>query len=444
MYSNNFTLPIYPEWYKVERDTEKTIKKLTTLKELLFYLKNSDEFLRRLAILRIAELKLKDSVEILKEILDDPLESRNNKELAAWTIKSISLKWNTDLFISHRLLNNYTGSERILDINKVSINDSLSSIKFEFSSSLQNSQLNLDTENFRHSEDVNFDMPFSLKEWFYAWLHELTQTSRKVLINLPAVFLRSVIKFTSFTAKNIFRKPMLALFHSLSKAYSSYKTKSEKQKDSHRSRSQLSCCYRQKTSISLFIKKAVFKLLYYILTPIRLILKHKGFSAVTLAVVYLLLAYTTYGKIITYKYAGIDLADTQTHIYHSSKEFLGYAWNEMKDILGTAVSNNTVENSSDNSVIRNNIQGAVNELSASTFYSVTAKTGLNLRKSPDAASEKVSDKTLAYNSKVLYLGKSQKDSTGNTWYYIKAPDGKTGWVFSKWLEETRGDNNAGK
>lgn len=442
MYSNNITLPIYPEWYKVERDTEITIKKLTTLRELSFYLKNSDEFLRRLAILRIAELKLKDSIEILKEILDDRLESKNNKELAAWAIKSISLKWNMDLFISHKLLNNYTGSERSLDINRVSLNDSLSPVKFEFSSSLQNSQLNLDTESIRYSEDVNFDMPFSLKEWFFAWFHEFSGASRKVLVNIPGIFFKSLIKFSVFAAKNLFKKPLLAVCRTLSKTYSNYKSRPREQKEKRRYQSPYSYNYKEKVNTSELVKKAVFKLLYFILTPLRLIIKHKGFSAATLAVFYLLLAYTTYGKIITYKYAGIDLADTQSHVYYSSKEFLGYAWSEMKNIFSIAASNNTVENSSRNNEMPDTVQETGNGPYGSRVFNVTAKTGLNLRKSPDAASEKVSDEILTYKSKVLYLGKSQKDAAGKLWHYIKASDGKTGWAYSKWLEETRGDNNA--
>jgi hypothetical protein len=117
MYSNNIALPVYPEWYKIEKETEKTISKLSSLRELSFYLRNPDEYIRRLAIIRIADIKLKDAIEILKETLDDRVESQINKELAAWAIKVISHKWDIDLFISHKLLNKYSGSERSIDIN---------------------------------------------------------------------------------------------------------------------------------------------------------------------------------------------------------------------------------------------------------------------------------------------------------------------------------------
>lgn len=94
-----------PQWYKVERETEKIISKLSTIPEIAFYLKNPNEYIRRLAILRLSQLRLKDSINVLNEILEDPLENQNNKELSAWVIKLVSSKWNIDLLLNSKQIN---------------------------------------------------------------------------------------------------------------------------------------------------------------------------------------------------------------------------------------------------------------------------------------------------------------------------------------------------
>ena len=43
---------------------------------------------------------------------------------------------------------------------------------------------------------------------------------------------------------------------------------------------------------------------------------------------------------------------------------------------------------------------------------------------------------------ISYLNSSKETSTG-TWFYVKTSDGKTGWVFSKYLKELGGAENAG-
>jgi len=73
-----------PEWYRTEKDTAKIIEKLGSVKELDFYLRNPDEYIRRLAILRLYRISDKESIFVLKELLDDPVESDDNKYLAAW------------------------------------------------------------------------------------------------------------------------------------------------------------------------------------------------------------------------------------------------------------------------------------------------------------------------------------------------------------------------
>jgi len=57
---------LLPEWYRSERDTEKTIQKLNQIKELDYYLSNPDEYIRRLAILRLRSLPAKETTFVSK------------------------------------------------------------------------------------------------------------------------------------------------------------------------------------------------------------------------------------------------------------------------------------------------------------------------------------------------------------------------------------------
>ena len=125
----------YPEWFKLERGTEKTVNRLSRIEELRFYLRSPDQYFRRLAILRINQLRLKDGISYLEEMLDNDLESELNKKLAAWTIKSICLKWNVDLFISNRLFYQFSGKEQYDEMYSINIEDSCPPLHLKIPSS---------------------------------------------------------------------------------------------------------------------------------------------------------------------------------------------------------------------------------------------------------------------------------------------------------------------
>ncbi|MCX7747235.1 MAG: SH3 domain-containing protein [Clostridia bacterium] len=422
----------FPQWYLVEKETEKIIKKLTTIKELLFYIKNQDESIRRLAILRIYELKLKESVDILSEIMEDRLETSENRDLAALTLKSISLKWDIDLFISSKLLSKYKGNEKYCDLFKVSISEAIPSIKFDFSSSLNDFEQHFESTNARPNEDIRFDMPFSLKEWLAAWFYEFKASARILLINFPRIFATQIKKLFQF----IYLHMVKGLFIKTSTLFKGF---FESLKHKRTAKSSYESYYeasRPKLHPLKFFKTSASNLLYAIFYPVRLLLKHKVFSFGVLMVLYILLTYTTYGRIITYRYTGLDIRETQVKAFYSSKEIMTYALDELKDIFGISNSKDQrVSSMSDSSTN----QSAPTDMSSKPLYLVTAKTGLNLRKDPSPSSAKVTEQMLAFNSTVTFLSKSQKDLEGRVWYYVQTADGKTGWVYSKWLKK-KGDD----
>jgi hypothetical protein len=462
----------YPDWYKVEKETEKTVKKLTNIKELVPYLGNSDEFIRRLAILRINELRLKDSIVPLKELLDDPLESTNNKELAAWTIRVISLHWNTDLFITNKYLNKYSGKERYSDVCKVTIKDSLPTLKFSFSSSLVNSELKLESNDIRSSRDMEFDLSFSIKEWFLQYSHEILDDLKQLIIKLPfllffclkraAVFIFMLIsgiaKFSVRLFSNIAIKrgkklrdrqvenvkteeqlPKTERIYDKVKNYNnsgkSGANEIQMLRNSYNKTPYGDNPYIEKPSITKQIRKTVFYFFYILFSPLRLARQNKKVLAGIIIAVYCFFTFTTQGKIIMYKHTGLDLMEEQIKAINTTQQILAYAWSEVEDFL--EISKPVPTNKE--AVIEN--ENSTDKAQAELLqYKVSTDKGLNLRQEPNTASAKVA--LLPYNSIVTYVGESKDTPTG-TWHKLVTAEGKTGWASSNFLVEIGGIQSEG-
>lgn len=451
MYASNISIEEYPDWYKIERDTEKIIKKLNTTKELISYLSNSDEHIRRLSIIRINELKLKDSIVSLKELLDDPLETSKNKELAAWTIKAISNHWDTDLFITNKLLNNYSGNEKYEDIYKVNIKDTLPSLRFDFTSSMLNSEINIENTDIRNSKDIEVDLPFSVKEWFGQYSHDILSDLKTLLIKLPLHFFRGFKYVVSLIVGGllyIFKK-FIDCMHKLKALLKAKKgkkqtqsthtseTSSDVQKYAHTSQtndfqnlrnSYNDTCYenseREKIGFTQRIKNTMLSIVYIILAPVRFIIKHKRLSLIGLVGIYCFLCFVPFGKALTYKYTGIDLMEKQAQAFYTTKEIVSYAWDEINEILDITTPQSAVAKT-DSEPFTQSINMVEHK------YIVVAQTGLNLREAPNASSKKLL--ILPFESAV-----TKEDEKGN-WYKITTSDGLSGWVSSKYLKEDRGD-----
>ncbi len=468
MSASNMAFENYPEWYRIEKDTDKIIKKLTTIKELIPYLNNSDEYIRRLSILRINDLRLKDAVVALKELLDDPLETITNKELAAWTIKVIINHWNTDLFITNKYLNNYSGKERYEDVCKVNIKDTLPSLRFDFTSSMLNSELSIESNDIRSSKDTDFDLPFSVKEWFLQYSQDILSDLKTLLIKLPFIIFKGLkygFVFIFGGLLYIFKWliGLIAKIKQTSKdkhkntpsesveTSSSYNTPVENYKvqNSGPGRSASLHCstmspgagefqslrnsfnrnsyeiyHEEKISTKERISKAFLSTAYILCAPVRFVIQHKKFAFIGLIVIYCFLCFFPYGKALTYKYTGLDLMDEQAKAFNTARGVVVYVWDEINEIL-----NVTSPQAADaQTIVETTTQP---EKITASKYVITAKTGLNLREKPDTSSKKLLQ--LPFESIVT------KEAEDGIWYKITTTDGVTGWVSSKYLEEFRGE-----
>lgn len=431
MFPMNLVLNL-PEWYRLERETEKTIGKLTTLKELDYYLHNSDEYLRRLAVLRLSVLKPRDCENTLREMLEDQNENNENKELAAWVLKAAALKWNIEIFINNRYLTKFTGNEEFSDLYKITYNELEPSIRFNFSSNQVYAQIPSTVDNLSCVRNTAFNTGFDYKQWYSAFtgimlvglkstlliilkmlLRALKGTLHYIFINLPGMLYKNILQkksdnysyYSKLSSRTYNNQDLMPLVMKSRKTYD-YKTPVF-------------------SSIALVIKKVVFKMLYVFFYPVRLFLKHK------LALVYILLAtyvfvnFTNSGSILFMEYTGKNFLQIQMKAANAVKQFSITAWGDFKDFTGLDDILKKIKSKTN--------KGDESNPTNVERYLVTAAKGLNIRKAPGSTSEKITGGSLAFGSIVTFLDKIVTDSSGSIWYYIKAEDGRSGWVSAKYL-----------
>jgi len=426
MYQSNITILNFPEWYRIEKETKKTIDRLYSIKDLSSYLKNPDEYIRRLAIMRINELNLKDSIDVLREVHDDHLESQRNREHAAWTIKSIAQKWDMDFFINSKLLQKFTGSEKYPELQSVTVVDSLPNVNFRFSSRLVSPSVNNEADNTKYIEEIKFDTAFPLREWYTLCTTEIATQLKNAAVTLPNAILKKTGRHLLNIAYLIFIKLPLIILGFMSKAFSGRANKNSLSEEVYYRKAHI----RKKSSVRLFVKNCIIKLLYIIIYPLRLVLRHRVFTALVFLSVYLMLTYTTPGRILTYRYFEVDLRVVQSDVFKTAKELTAYAWDDIREITGL-YRDVQLQSASEDLPNQHMLQ---NDLS----FRVTARSGLNLRDKPDSVKGRPID-SLAYNTIVTYLSQSQKDTNGKLWYMVQVPGGKTGWVYGGWLEAAGGE-----
>ena len=100
-----------PDWFRLGRDAVHVMSRLTGMKELDFYLRHPEPFIRLHAIRRISVLLLPEAITNLFRVLDDPLENEQNRDEAGWAIRRISLARSLPWFAHNEYTDRYSGSE---------------------------------------------------------------------------------------------------------------------------------------------------------------------------------------------------------------------------------------------------------------------------------------------------------------------------------------------
>lgn len=319
----------YPEWFKLERETEKTVNRLSRIEELRFYLRSPDQYYRRLAILRINQLKLKDGICYLEEMLDHDLESDLNKELAAWTIKSLCLKWNLDLFISNRLFYQFSGKEQYDEIYSISIEDSCPPLHLKILNSPVSEKITRENNDIELIEEPVFETSFPLSPWFKACLSELAAVGKEGMRNLPLLVLSLVQKLPKISLSVLFNKGKGIL--------------SWHQRNSGRKKRKL-FYFPARNYPGTFIREVLSRIMHVICYPFKLICSSKVRMVGLFCLIYYYLTFTGAGIFLTAKCFGVslidlqnsllktDLMETRDEIYVTAKKILLIAWMQLKDI----------------------------------------------------------------------------------------------------------------
>ena len=417
-----------PEWFKVEKDTLKIISYLTSIKELSFYLRSPDPFIRRLAILRVGALQLKEGIGFLTEMVENHSELETNRELSAWALKTISFKYDENLYVNNRLLTHYTGEETLEEVSRcIKINMPNYDLSYEFIIP-ENNTIDIIKNYVEFNNDFVIEDPFQWTNWFYS-LHiavnqKLKDTRlaiktfpRKVMSGIGVLWIYLIKLFTS---KNDDLRSKVKI-----KKITNHPKKKSK---SHLSkRFQISMGKKVK-SLALIVLHLGKNVLFFIIYPLRLIKMHKAVTSLIVISFFMLSLNVPWLSGSIEEHTNIKTSRINHFIHNISSQFLTMISEGASDLLNTQ--NNNINTS------ESNLHNKVTDLSPQSFYKVTAKSGLVLRSQPSAPNSEVLS-SIEYNTKVVYLETSEKDQQGRIWFLVKTPDGKVGWAYSNWLKEWR-------
>lgn len=384
--------------FKTEFESKEIISKLTNIKDISLYLKNPNEYIRRLAIIKLSEIYSIESIEHLKNILDDNLESQVNKSLAFDIIKNISNKLSVDLYIYNKGynvdLNTY--------LNSITFNNSNITINYPKPSSVLKEIFHCNS-SIRNCIELEYDHKLDYKKW--------------------------IIQFVAFHFKKISLK--LKLFPKLF-VYNSKKMiqyLNSKRKTRHNKIKILAPKHKEKINIQLIL----FNILYVILSPVRFIVHNIKLISFSFVFLLLIIFFSPFSNEAYSKYVPQNLQSKFFQIRLVSTSSIDYTWTKFKNFFGihNPLLDTTLKKIQPDSETSNNsnfIKKNKIELTNKMNFSIS------LRKSPSLDGDKFSDIDINKNEKVIYLEESTFDLNNNEWLYVNF-NSQDGWILAKWFTD---------
>lgn len=411
-----------PDWYKAERESGKTIERLTDTKELVFYLENPDPFIRRLAILRTGELKQKGSYTLLHDILDDNLETEENRELAALLMQKLNQELKLGFFISNSYLSHFTGNEDVDALLKIAIIDTFPDIRFHFENALIESQLNMDNEFLKSNVDEKVDvLPFTYKDWLSHCFSGIFTDIKRGIKNL------SMTMLTALFIKGP-RKILLRLASLLKSLKVHHKAHAQHQVEKAPQESYVKPVTHHRRKIKVYhpplasrIKSMIRYFFNVLFIPFRIFYHFKWVILITLLVLYGILSFTQPGKSFLFR--------MNTQAYYVNTNFL----NQTKaSIINLIQSNNTLATVFKVGQVLPSQSETVKEEPSKKLV-VTAPKGLYLRNDPVSTGKKLV--FMEKNTTVEFFGEEERDGSGGKWFKVRFNEEKIGWANAAWLGE---------
>ncbi len=413
---NNINLSL-PSWYKAEKETAHTLYKLTGSQELSFYLKNPDPFIRRLAILRAGQLKCKDSYTLLSGILDDKLESEENRELAALFMQKLNHDLQLGFFISNSYLSKYTGEENIEELLDIAVTDTFPDIRFHFENALIESRLHFDNEFLKSNLDEKaYDFPFSLKDWLShcsaGILTDLKKGVKRVARSLFIEYPKKGVLWAASLPKQVAHKKL------------GQETRTEgAQKNTlvqaKTRRTRFHKAYTYRPPLSSRLKGLLRKIAKFVFFPFRFIFHFKWVILITLIILYGIFSFTRPGQLYLFR--------INPKVYYMNTGFLERTKKSVIEIINSnetlaAILNHAAPSASPPTV----------QEEPAVKFAVTAPKGLYLRSEPSAHSQKLV--LMKLDTVAEFMGEEKIDSSGVKWLKLKI-DETIGWANAQWLRE---------
>ncbi|MGI6224980.1 MAG: hypothetical protein ACOYJ1_01865 [Peptococcales bacterium] len=306
----------YPEWYKIEKESATIINGLSNFTDLNFYLTNSNQYIRRQALLRVNELKPVESLNILEEILNNPLESNENKKLAGWALKAISNEHKLDFYISDPLREKYIDHELDIGIKHIKILEPYTSKGLSITPPPLYSELDIDEDYLVRNNEVDFQITLDLKEWFQAWKGHFFSNSINAVKNFPKLLLAGLIKIVKLIYIKFLSKLLRSIKDRLINLY-----------------------YRKKHEIQplKLLQSFCFLILCGLLAPFRFIRRNKKiiFSGLLLVAIYL--GYRSYGYENVLNYLDIESNQTLSKLFFTGKSIFHTVWTEAGNVSNVLI-----------------------------------------------------------------------------------------------------------
>ncbi len=444
-----------PSWYQIEKETGKTIQSLTSFKELVFYLENPDPFVRRLAILRLGQLKQKESYTLLHGILDDSLETEENRELAALLMQKLNHELNLGFFISHSYLSRFSGEEDLATILKVNVVDPLPDIRLNFENALIESQLHLDNEFLKINIDEKDDvLPFSLKDWVRHFSSGMVLDAKKGLKQffialVTVLFVKAPKKLISAIAS--LPKRLAARKEARAEARAKARTEAAtvatteaikvapaevfpelyfptQEKKSFREPKHRSVTYTRKRAntyrppLSTRLKGLARNFFRLLFLPFRVIYHYKVVILLTLIAMYSLFSFTSPGKSFLFR--------INPQVYYLNIDFMDQAKGALLQFVGT---NETLA-----AVFGTRLPMPTQEQKEVVIakkFAVTASKGLYLRTEPNSNGGKIT--LMKTKTMVEFLGEESRDQSGGLWLKVYLDKDTSGWANAQYLKEEK-------
>lgn len=291
----------YPEWFKVEKEAASIIHQLSNFHDLTFYLQNSNPYIRFQALLRLQRLRTPESISLLEEILNNPLETTANRRLAGQTIYHIAQAHNLNLFIANPFGD--AEEDKLNQYCEPVIKEPTEFYGLFFSPPPLYAKADLEEDYLMRNNEIELQISLDFASWFQAWKSNLWAKTTSLLKNIPGLLTKGFKKI-KFISLNLIKKVLTYFKEYLIRLY-----------------------YRGKNKINFFelVKSLIFYLLYLILTPFRLIRNNKGI------VMGALLIFSLYWGYISRDFDLLSLQNwdwekSVEDIWATGKDFIQNAW----------------------------------------------------------------------------------------------------------------------